>query len=185
MSGCAQSVGSHILSVILRPKGGLGFFWLHAALRTFVSWPKDYETTHIFVVQLGLYYEHKHHLFVGPSHQNYPELYLKDLKKKSLNINKSENCFSFCRISLFKICHSIYILLIELSLLTINAIFKQGHSIAIGGLGAWAPSAPLRPPMKWHFAQRSMESRHFESRSPPAPLLSPYFEKSGYAPVFI
>ena len=42
-------------------------------------------------------------------------------------------------------------------------------------------------PMKSHFVQRSMESRHFESQSAPLltpePLLSPlHFEKSGYTP---
>ena len=36
--------------------------------------------------------------------------------------------------------------------------------------------------MKWHFLQGSMESRQFESRSAPAPLGVPYFEKAGYAP---
>ena len=58
--------------------------------------------------------------------------------------------------------------------------------VARGGAGgANAPSgrnsAPLLPPqMKLHFVQRSMESRHFESKSAPpahpsAPLAAPSF----------
>ena len=53
----------------------------------------------------------------------------------------------------------------------------QWRSQRGGGRGATAPSgrnsAPLAPQMKLHFVQRSMESRHFESRSAPPPLRSP------------
>ena len=69
-----------------------------------------------------------------------------------------------------------------------NRSIAVGSGVARGGAGgATAPlgrnsAPPLAPQMKFHFVQRSMESRHFESRSAPpahpsAPLAAPSFWK--------
>ena len=64
------------------------------------------------------------------------------------------------------------------------------NGVAGGGAGGdrpWQKLCPLSPPMKLHFVQKSMESRHCESQSAPLltpepPLLHPHFEMSGYTP---
>ena len=58
-------------------------------------------------------------------------------------------------------------------------IFKLCRGVVKGN--AWVPQSEVQPPppwarplMKWHFVQRSMKSRHVESRSPlPCSPLSP------------